>query len=77
MILCNKVHPTVDVTNALLWVSMCVSIARLTSSGVRLCPCPRRTRYSISSLHLDCAVAGSQQMRKIRVACENAIALLT
>ena len=31
-------------------------------------PYPRCTRYSISSLHLDCAVAGSLQMREIRVA---------
>ena len=50
------------------------SIARWTSSWVRFRPCPRRTRYSISSLQLDSAVAGSLQIRKIRVTYEKAIA---
>ena len=56
---------------------LCASIARWTSSWVRLSPCQRCTRYSISSLHLDCAVVGSLQIRKTRFACENAIAFLT
>ena len=74
MIWYYKVHPTDNVTNVLRLVSIFINrlLNLLMSSYIR--PCPRRTRYSISSLHIDCALDGSLQMRIIRVACENAIA---
>ena len=70
--LCYKVHTTVNVTNVLLWVSICVyrSLNLQLSASQSM---SMTNQIRISSLHLDCAVAGSLQMRKISVACENTI----
>ena len=52
------------------------SFPLITCCRVRLLTCSRLTRYSINSLHLVRTAARSLQIRRIRIACEYAIAFL-